>query len=167
MRRKPTPDVITTPQQAEAVLGEIAAKERDLALIKTAMNEFIDKAKADAKLTAAPLEADIKVLGAQLAHYAEANKGLFAKKRSIETVFGVYGFRRSVELKAAVKGGFEAVLGLLKEAGKWAGIRLKEEVDKEQLRTWTDEALAEVGVKRQEKDAFFYETKEERLQEAA
>jgi hypothetical protein len=50
------------------------------------------------------------------------------------------------------------ILAKLKELKLTKGIRKKEEVNKEELLTWSDEKLALVGAKRHSVDEFYYET---------
>ena len=58
----------------------------------------------------------------------------------------------------------ERVLGVLKERGMTNCIRIKEEVDKEALRTLGPNTLADVGCKLVQEDGFFYELNETELE---
>jgi len=59
---------------------------------------------------------------------------------------------------------WERVLGVLKERGMTNCIRIKEEVDKEALRTLGPNTLADVGCKLVQEDGFFYELNETELE---
>ena len=59
---------------------------------------------------------------------------------------------------------WERVLGVLKERGMTNCIRIKEEVDKESLRTLGPNTLADVGCKLVQEDGFFYELNETELE---
>lgn len=59
---------------------------------------------------------------------------------------------------------WERVLGVLKERGMTNCIRIREEVDKEALRTLGPNTLADVGCKLTQEDAFFYERNEAELE---
>jgi phage host-nuclease inhibitor protein Gam len=154
--------------QANQVLAEIGQLKRQVAAINAALNDDIDRAKAEAEQKIAPLASRLDALENGLLAFAEYNKDeLFPKQRSLDLVYGVIGYRRSKELGTMPKTTWKQVLGKLKELGLAAGIRTKEDVDKEHLRTWPEERLALVGCRNIEKDSFWYEVKEEEIQKAA
>lgn len=154
--------------QANQVLAEIGQLKRQIAAINAALNDDIDRAKAEAEQKIAPLSSRMDAMENGLLAFAEYNKDeLFPKQRSLDLVYGVIGYRRSKELGTMPKITWKQVLGKLKELGLSAGIRTKEDVDKEHLRTWPEERLALVGCRNVEKDSFWYEVKEEEIQKAA
>jgi len=154
--------------QANQVLAEIGQLKRQIAAINAALNDDIDRAKAEAEQKIAPLASRMDAMENGLLAFAEYNKDeLFPKQRSLDLTYGVIGYRRSKELGTMPKITWKQVLGKLKELGLSAGIRTKEDVDKEHLRTWPEERLALIGCRNIEKDSFWYEVKEEEIQKAA
>ncbi|MBF0438740.1 MAG: host-nuclease inhibitor Gam family protein [Magnetococcales bacterium] len=150
--------------QANAVLGEIAQLKRNIETIEADMNDSIDRIKRSAEAFAAPRHARLNALANGLLAFAEFNKeALFVKRRGIELSFGELGFRRSSELKPKARGTWAQVLDTLKGVGAGEAIRVREDVNREVLRLWSDERLQLVGVQRVEKDIFWYEVKTETL----
>ncbi|MEO5332137.1 MAG: host-nuclease inhibitor Gam family protein [Magnetococcus sp. YQC-5] len=163
-RVKPQPVyMIADMQQANAVLGEMAMLQRAITTIEADMNSVIDTAKRNADAFAAPRRKRLKDLETALSVFAEFNKEtLFNVQRTAELAFGVFGFRRSTELKPKSKITWAMVLGKIKELG-FAAIRVKDEVDRDAMREWPEERLSLVGVQRIQKDVFWYEIKQEEL----
>jgi len=154
--------------QANEALAEIAGIKRQIAAIEADMNAAIDQVKAQSEAQAAPLQARITVIEGGLQAFAEYNKKtLFADKRSRDLDYGVIGYRKSSQIKPKVKHTWEMVLGLLKDMKFGSAIRTKEEVNKEELATWPTERLDLVGARRVDKDAFWYETSQEKITEKA
>lgn len=168
-RRKPTNlHHIKDLAEANAVLAEIAGIRRTLGSIEDELNTRIDKAKQLAEATAAKHLSRLEALENGLLAFAEYNKDeLFAERRSRELDFGTLGYRRSCEIKAAPKVTLAMVLGKCKELGFEKAIRTKEELNKEELHTWSAERLALVGARRVEKDSFWFEVNEQKIQEDA
>lgn len=153
---------VNTLEEADVMLSEIAARKRNVELIKSGLNESIDALKVKAAAESAPLLQEVEVMEQVLARFAEANKEtLFAKIKSRALSFGEIGFRAST--KAVLlnrKWTWERVLNALKEKALGC-VRTKEEVDKDALRGLKPEELESVGVKLQKDDGFYYELKEE------
>lgn len=165
-RRKPTAVVIADLKQAEAALGELARLERELTAVECALNEGIDRLKAEAAAAAKPLGARRKELEAALATFAQLNKSeLFGRRKSRELAFGVIGFRRSTKLVTRPRLTLALVLEKLREYGFREAIRTRESVDKEAMRDWPDERLELVGMRRKVADEFFIELKTEDIDE--
>lgn len=162
----PKAEQILSLEEANIAFAEIAGKSRELKVIEATMNAEIDLAKAEAEAASRALKARISELELGLAAFATANRdALFEKKKTISLSYGSFGFRKSTVLKTKPKHTWEMVLGRLKELGEKTGIRTKEDVDKEVLRTWSDEKLDTVHVRRLEKDLFWLEIVVEELSE--
>jgi phage host-nuclease inhibitor protein Gam len=153
---------VSTLEEADAILADIAARKRNIELIKAGLNEGVDALKVKAAAEIAPLSQEVEALEQALARFGEANKDtLFAKIKSRALAFGEIGFRAST--KAVLlnrKWTWERVLKALKESALGC-VRTKEEVDKDALRGLKPEELETVGVKLQKDDGFYYELKEE------
>ena len=165
-RVKPKTEVIADLKQADAAMQELASLERKAAEINAEMNERIDLAKANAAKEVAPIVQRAKELRASMTIFATLNKAdLFKKKRSMETTFGTFGFRKSTMLTTLKGFKLADVLERLKELDLNEAITIKASVNKDALRAWTDEKLETVGIKRKTTDEFFIETKQEEINE--
>lgn len=112
-----------------------------------------------------PLKKDIEAREQALMQFALARREeLFKGRKSRELTFGTIGFRVSSSLRTIKKMTWERVLGVLRERGMTNCIRIKEEVDKEALRTLGPNTLADVGCKLVQEDGFFYELNETELE---
>lgn len=161
-RNKPQFTPIANLDEANAHLGEIAELERELAAINHMMNESIDQAKAEGDAAADPLKARLEQLEAALAAYAEYNKPtLFANKKSVDLLFGTFGYRKSTSIKQ--QRGFKVAdtIAKIKEYGFLNALRTKESLNKDVMAEWTDKQLDAVGAVRDERDSFWYEVKQE------
>lgn len=168
-RKKPANLVhIKDLKEADNALLELAANARALQRLQDELNKRIDKLKAQFEEDSRDLIARSEALGNGLHAYAEHNKAeLFAKRRSVELTFGTIGYRESSEVKPVPKSTWEKVLAALVKGNYDQAIRTKMEVDKEALRTFTAEELAEVGARIVPKDTFWFELKQEQLVDAA
>jgi phage host-nuclease inhibitor protein Gam len=166
-RHKPTPVIVSTREEATAVVGEIAELDRELARIETDMKEEIDAAKARALQRASNLQARRKELKDGVCVYATLNRAdLFKNAKTLDLGYGKIGFRASTAIVQERGVTAEMTLLKLRELGLTDGIRTKEELNKENLLAWPDERLALVGVRRQKRDAFFIDIPPENLPEA-
>ena len=96
--------VVSTPEEAENAMKVIANAEIAIQQVEAAMNYRIATAKEAAETKSAPHKTEIKELTKALESYAKQNKEeLFKKKKTVKTLFGVFGFRKSTKI-AAVKG---------------------------------------------------------------
>lgn len=154
--------------EANRVLGEVASLKRQLDGIDNKLNDDIDRLKVESESHAAPLHSRLDSLENGLLAFAEHNKeDLFVGKRSKALDFGSLGYRKSSEIKPKPKHTLAMILGKIKELGFSAGVRISEAVNKDELRTWPDERLELVGARRVEKDTFWYEINEQKLNEIA
>ena len=161
-RIKPNPQIVADRQQAEGALAEIASIDRKLEAIEHGMQEDIDAAKMRASQASTGLQARRKELADAVAVYAKLNRAeLFAKAKSLDLGFGVIGFRASTRIVQVRGCTAEMTLQRLHQYNFAEGIRIKEEIDKEQAAGWPDERLELVGLKRQTADTFFIEIKKD------
>jgi len=150
--------------EVDACLAEIGKLDRELALIEHAQNEAIDQLKAETKEKCQPLQDKKTGLEIAIKEFCEANRGEFAKSKTRSLTFGSVGFRLST--KVIVKR-IADTLQALKDLGLNGCIRIKEELDKEAMKSLPIETLAQVGAALKQEDAFGYEVKREEIQEAA
>ncbi len=162
-RKTITAPMVQSLEDADKVLAELAALERDACAIKNALNETIDQAKTVAAEKTAPLENRRKELENALASFAAINKNmLFKDRRSVELHFGSLNIRASTKVGFLVRGTkWEQVIEQLTDKGFLDGLRIKTEVAKDVLSTWENEKLALVGVKKTVTETFGYKLKAE------
>ncbi len=145
--------------EANLALAEIGRLTMQLEAIDGKAAEKIGKVKEDAATKGAEARERIKDLEAGLSLYAEYNKGeLFKDKKSILLSYGNIGYRLST--KVSVK---KVTLELLKKLFGGKGVRIKEEVDKEELKDWNDSDLAQVDAAKVVQDTFYYEVNREEV----
>ena len=145
--------------EANQAIAEIGRLTMQIESIDGKASEKIGKIKEDAARAGEPARERIKELESALLLYAEYNKGdLFKDRKSIPLSYGTIGYRLST--RVSVK---RTTLELLKKLFKGKGVRIKEEVDKEELLTWKDEDLAQVDAAKLVQDTFFYEVNREEV----
>lgn len=155
--------VINNLEDADSVLAMIAAHKREIARHELSLKEDVDRLKGVCAANCEQSKQEIARLEQSLVQFGIARREeLFSNKKSIALNFGTIGFRASSALKTVKKLTWERVLGLIKERGLPC-VRIKEEVDKEALRTLKADQLAEVGCKLVQSDDFFYEIAEAEL----
>lgn len=154
-------------QQADQVLAELAEINRAISGHQDAMNDGIDQMKKACEARCEPFVKHKRALETSLQAYAEYHREeLFASKKTVDLLFGQFGYRKSTSLKPGPKNTWAKVLEKLKRLAKRDAIRVRESVDKDELSTWSDDRLEAVGVARESKDQFWYETKEQDLSAA-
>jgi len=143
---------------ANIALAEIGKLQFKLDAIDAKASEKIGKIKEQAAKEGEPFRNRIMELEQALAVYAEYNKAeLFKEKKTIALSYGNIGFRLST--KVHIK---KTTLELLKKFGG-KGIRIKEEVNKEELAEWDNETLSQVDAAKVSQDTFFYEINKEEI----
>lgn len=164
-RIKADPFVVGDLARAESALMELADLTRKTRSITDDLNAGIDRLKENAKAEASALETRKKEITDALGTYLKMHRAEVLKDRkSIELAFGVMGFRASSAISQMRGVTADMSLERLKSGGFSEGIRVREELDKDVLRGWPEERLAVIGLQRVQKDQFFVELKEEKLQ---
>ena len=164
-RRKPTPHIVESREQAEGTMAEVAAIDRKLKALKITLNEEIAAAKEKAARNAAPLEVRRKELESGLAVFATLNRKMLFPDgtKSLDLGFGIIGFRASSKIVQQNNISAAVTLERLHQFGFLEGIRTKEEINRDAMTDWTTEKLETVGLRRQKSDGFFVEVKEDPL----
>lgn len=163
---------ITTLDDANFILGEIAKRESFIARKEADMNAAIQrlKEKFDTETENARQEKDSLVQ--HLEAFALMNKSLFAKTRSAKLLFGEIGFRVNPPkvLQLNRKYSVQTSIELLKKIFSGKYIRTKEEIDKENIlasyaaNELSDDKLAAVGLKIDQDENFIYKIDWEKLE---
>ncbi len=156
---------VRSTEEANDALREIGELNRVLAEIENRMNDDIAAIKSAAAEDAATYRSRLEALENGVYAFAELKKNdLFDdKRRSVKLDFGIIGYRRSHEIGTSKGFTWKAVLAKLKELAFVEAIRIKEEPDKEIMKSWPVERLNLVGCEKKEKDTFWYEIDEVRL----
>lgn len=161
-RTKPKTEIIADAKQAEAAMLELAHLGRRIKAVEIDAQENIDQIKANAVEEMEPLKADKKRLEDALCTFATLNKDqLFSDRKSRETPYGVYGWRKATKLLTIAKMTLNDVLERLRELNITEAIKTKESVDKTAMREWPEARLQSVGMRRVSKDEFFIEPNED------
>ncbi len=157
--RIPSPQQIKNLDEANTALAEIGKLELRLEAIDGKASERIGKIKEQAAKDGEESRDRIKQLNSALALFAEYNKvEMFSEKKTLALSYGNIGFRKSTKLKVK-----KTTIDLLKKLFPGKGIRTKEDVDREELKTWEDSDLTQVDAAKQEEDTFFYEVNREEI----
>ncbi|MBQ7607502.1 MAG: host-nuclease inhibitor Gam family protein [Desulfovibrionaceae bacterium] len=164
-RSKPKPHIVANMEQAEGAMAELASIDRKLKSIQAEMNSQIDLAKKSALASSASLDGRRKELESALAVYATLNRLELFKdgSKSLDLGYGIIGFRASTKIVQQSKITAQMTLDRLHQFGMLDGIRVKEELNKDAMASWTDEKLETIGLRRQKSDGFYVEVKEDEL----
>ncbi len=158
-RVKPNITSIESLDEANATLKELAVAEIEIDRIDNKYSKKIGQIKEQAVQEGKETRDRIKELGDALSIFAQYNKfKLFNKKKTQEMSWGSMGFRKSTKLKTK-----KTTLELLKKVFPAKGVRVKEEVDREFLKEWKDEDLAQVDAAKTVEDHFFYEINKDQM----
>lgn len=151
-----TPETINSFDDATAALIRISHLTAEVEAIDNKVDAEIAKLKEKAAKSGEPLRDEIKNIEAALVLFGENNKKDICKppKRSTDLAVGTIGFRESTAVKVG-----KQTLPLLKKLFPKGtpAIRVKEEVNKEELKNWKPEELAKVDAAKKTKDTFYYE----------
>lgn len=149
--------------EAERIVGSITTLTIQRNSLAADMDAEVTAARARYEVTLSNTEARIEALTEQVRDWALANPEEFGKKKSIEMIHGVIGFRTGMpKLKTLAGWTFARVLDSLKGL-PWGGAftRIKEEVDKEGIlsafssENLTPGELREIGVRIDQEESFF------------
>lgn len=147
-----TPQDINTIEEAENALAEIGELLNKIENIDAKGDAKIGQIKAKMAADGKPHRDRIKEIQDGLSMFSKLNKQeLFRDKKTVETAFGSFGFRKSTSIRTK-----KTTLELLAKLFSGKGIRTKEQIDKEALAEWSDEDLAAVDAAKVSKETFGY-----------
>ncbi|MBI4776692.1 MAG: host-nuclease inhibitor Gam family protein [Deltaproteobacteria bacterium] len=158
-RNKPAPAVLIRDlSEANQVLKEMCRLQTGLEEIDREVRDRIDALKSDALTKATPLRQRLQELEAGLNLFAACERErLFRERRTVQLVFGAFGWRRSIRINPQPKWTWAKVLDRVRSLGLVEAVRVREDLDREALHRWSDEKLMEVGAGRMELETFWYE----------
>ncbi|HVW09180.1 MAG TPA: host-nuclease inhibitor Gam family protein [Bryobacteraceae bacterium] len=157
------PTVIENLQQFDNALREIAKLDARIGVFEFQRREAIIAAESKFKTEVSTMAANRQLLVEQLETYYRDNRAALEKKgkKFIALQFGKAGIKRgapSIRLLKSWK--IDAVIQAIKDAGRAAFIRQREELDKPAVKkaNLNTEELAELGLRIRQRDEFWFET---------
>lgn len=161
-RIKKTAAKVPTPRtkaDMENLIDQIATLKRAEAALKTEMDSRIAAIKGEFERSLSDIETEVKGLCDAAETWATSNPEEFGKKKSIEFLHGIVGFRTSTpKLEPISKKWNWKTITTAVEQLLPAFIRNKPEVDKEAILAQRDELsefLPNVGLKVSQEESFF------------
>ncbi|KPL21780.1 MAG: hypothetical protein AMJ75_09345 [Phycisphaerae bacterium SM1_79] len=143
-------------QQADEIIKEISDYQIAIEKIEAIAKQKIDNTKKVLAEAVKGHQDIIKKYQESLEAFATAHRNDFKSQKSRKLNFGVLGWRKSTAIKTA-KNTLELIKLKLSKTCQRVCIRIKESVDKDALARLTDEQLAGIKARREEKDVFFVE----------
>lgn len=160
-----------TSEQSEQAFADFAKADARIVKINADMDVQFTKIREKYADELNELEAEKKGAFEIVQVYATENKELlFKKKKSVESVHGIFGFRTGTPKVEKLKGYTWEAVAKLAKAFLPEYIRTSEELAKDKLLTDYKEEkvatkLAEIGVKITQEEAFYIERKTEEAKE--
>jgi glycine cleavage system aminomethyltransferase T len=149
---------------ADDSLAKYAAAIREIDLIELGLNEAIDNLKTEAQLKSRDFLNVVEMEKSRLKVFAKANKSEFNGRQSLDLAHGRIGFRKSTSLALVDKGDtWDEVRQRLEADKRTDVIKVEKKVDKEMLEKWSDDRLAQYGLKTKESQTFFISIEEEEV----
>lgn len=161
-KRIPAAPVLDSWEDANNALLEIAQAEVALTKIEGDMNVKINLIKETAETAATPIKERIAELERQLKAFAELNRPDFGKVKTKKLTFGEVGFRASSSIKFKTAQ-TQKIIENLRKLDMADCINVKETINKDVLRTYTDEKVIQSGATVQKTNVFWYETDKQKL----
>lgn len=164
-RIKSKAPTITTREEMEALVGDIARLKTFQQQTTAAMDQRITEVRAEYEQQLGDAERDLAPMVESVRLWAEANPEAFGKHKSLDLLHGVIGWRVGMPTLKTLSGWtWDRVLERLKSLTTYSGfVRTKEEVDKAsilaQRETLLPEDLRQMGVRVVQDESFFVEPK--------
>lgn len=152
-------------EEVDSTLKQIREAEIALSDISTTAEKLILDIKQQAEEDAQLHKDRIKQLELQVKEFTTVHRDEMLPAKSKEMTFGQVGFRMSTKVILPQK--LERVIAKLKKLGMGDCIITKETVDKDILKTYSEKTILEVGGTLKKSDAFWYETKQEKIADPA
>ncbi len=150
-------------EEVDSTLKKIREAEIALGDISTTAEKLILDIKQQAEEDAQLYKDSIKKMELQVKEFTTVHRDDMLPAKSKEMTFGQVGFRISTKVILPKK--IERVIAKLKKLGMADCIITKETVDKDILKTYDEKTIMEVGGTLKKTDAFWYETKQEKIAE--
>jgi len=161
MPKEATSPTLQSWDDVDRALQEIGKYEIAINAIQIEMNISINDAKEKAANLVEPMNKQMTLLKAMIQEFTEGARADIEGKTKFLN-FGKVGFRQSSSITVSAKK-LDVILKNLKKFGMEDCIAVKETVNKEALKRYSDIDIAKVGVSRKVEDKFFLETDLEKL----
>lgn len=152
-------------EEVDGTLKKIREAEIALTDISTAAEKMILDIKQQAEEDAQQYKDKIRQYELQVKEYTTIHRDEMLPAKSKEMAFGQVGFRMSTKVMLPKK--LDRVIAKLKKLGMGDCIITRETVDKDILKTYDEKTILEVGGTLKKSDAFWYETKQEKIADPA
>lgn len=160
------PPSIKSWEDANEALRQIAEATIALADIEGEMNKQILGAKKAAEEQSKPYKDRVANLERELKEFVTENRGDMGKAKSKTLTFGEVSFRLSTAISLPrAKDKIEEIVRRLKARKMMDCIIVKEEVSKEALKKYGEDAVTAVGATWKQSDVFGYELNLARLEQ--
>jgi phage host-nuclease inhibitor protein Gam len=152
--------VIRTWEEVDEALREIAQITGEIEAREAAFNRVVGELREELVQRTRPLAERREALERLIREFAERHRAEFGRRKSVELNFGSLGFRHSTRL---VVENVKAVVEALRARGMADYIVVKEDVDRQRLRRCDPGVLAELGVRLEDGETFWYEVRREKV----
>lgn len=153
---------ISTWEEADDLLGQIAERQREVERIRLDLDTRIATMKNNAQIAAKEHEAFIRAGEKRLAMFARLHEADFGRNRSRRLTHGTVGWRASTRVKFLL--GETDVISRLMRLGHTECVTVKAPtVDKNAVRRLSTEDLEAAGITLDTKDGFYWESDEAEL----
>lgn len=146
-------------QEVDGGLRQLCIHTREAELISQALNERIDAEKSRAEAELRPIRAEMERIESGIKDFAQAHREDMGGLKSRKLNFGTVFFRKSTKLKVpAAREKLAKIIECLRKRGMTDCINTPEpKVNKEALKGYSPEIIAEIGAQLEITDAFSYE----------
>jgi phage host-nuclease inhibitor protein Gam len=164
MARKRFDDpVLKSWDEVDLHMKEVGEIDLELLNVEGKMNQKISDAKLEAELEVKPLKDRKERLAREVKDFVE-NHRVEINGKTKRMNFGQLGFRQSTKVvipKDQAK--VQAIIAALKAKNMLDCVNTKEDVNKDILRTYSDEVIAAVGARKKVEDVFWLEPDYEKI----
>lgn len=165
-RRVADPVTVHSWEESDALLGQIAERQREVTRIELEMNQRIAVLKENAKAAVKVHQAEIAAGEKQLALFAAQHREDFGKGKSKHLTHGVIGWRQSTTVKL-LRSVADTVAALLKNGHGECVRQTAPQVDKQAVRQLSEVDRTAAGIQMTSEDVFFWEPAVVKMPEVA
>lgn len=157
-----------TREEAEAAMRDLCIASCKLDAKTAKMNEALARVREDFEADISALSETAELLQAKVLSWADKNPQEFAKKKSVEMVHGIVGYRTAPPSVRLVRGvTWDKAIALL-EVNHPELVRVKKEADKEGLiasrAIITEEQFAALGIRIEQAEKPFVDVKKDSVE---